>query len=322
MNVIKPKFVKNVKNIAIFSLSNKDDIMFPIRYNRAITNLKKTYDNVLEWKNEEKPSEQLINMLKNDNIDMLMSLTGGYTTNTHLDSIDYKTVTKFPKAIIGYSDTTALLLALYSKINMVTFYGPSVVGTFGEYPNVNQYTLDCLKKIMQYDKGIFSYDEPQEQSLSNYYWDKEDTKKLDYKKFTGWKSNHNGCTEGILVGGNLNTILALIGTEYMPDLENKILFIEDIDTSPSKFYRDMTTLKQNKVFDKINGIICGTFLCDNFKQTEFETILNSFVKKPAIYNVNFGHTNPIMTIPIGINARIDSDKNKIILLESPFETAR
>lgn len=321
MNLIKPNFIKREnKNIAIFSLSNNDDVKFPKRYGRAIRNLKKRYNSVIEWKNEKNYNDQFIDFLRDDSIDILMSLTGGYTTNTKLDSLNYNVISQFPKVIVGYSDTTALLLALYTKINMVTFYGPALLGNFGEYPDVNSYTLNSFNELIRYRNGKFVYQEPKIQSMSNYYWDKEDMQFLNYEKFSGWKSNKCGCVDGKLVGGNLNTLLSLLGTEYFPDLTDKILFIEDAYTTPDKFYRDMTTLKQNKIFDIINGMLVGSFLTNTYRQIEFETIINKFIKnKPLIYNVNFGHTNPIMTIPIGVNARIESDKRKIILLESPFK---
>lgn len=259
-------------------------------------------------------------MFKSDNINVLMSLTGGYTTNIHLDSINYKEVAKNPKIVVGYSDTTALLFALYTKIKLVTFYGPALIGTFGEYPDINSYTMKTFNDIMTYTDGVYTYKEPETQSMSNYFWDKEDEKDLDYYKFEGWKSNNKGMAKGILVGGNLSTILSLLGTEYMPDFKDKILFIEDAFTSPQKFNRDIETLKQNKILYQINGIIVGTFFGVDMNQSCFEKILNEYIDKPMIYNVNFGHSNPIMTIPIGISAEIDSNKPRITLLESPFKS--
>lgn len=97
---------------------------------------------------------------------------------------------------------------------------------------------------------------------------------MNYHKFAGWKSNNNGMTRGILLGGN-----------------------------------------------QINGIIVGTFFAVDSAQSEFEKILNEYITdKPMICNVNFGHSKPIMTIPIGVRAEIDSDNLKITLLESPFES--
>lgn len=319
METIKPNYIYGRMNVGIFSLSNKDDINFPKRYKRAIKNLNKICGHICEWKNEESASIQLINMFKNDNINVLMSLTGGYTTNTHLDSINYREVAQNPKIVVGYSDTTALLLALYTKIKLVTFYGPALIGTFGEYPNINSYTAKNFNDIMTYNGGIYTYEEAETQSMSNYFWDKEDEKELEYSKFDGWKSNNKGTASGILIGGNLNTILSLLGTEYIPDFKNKILFIEDAFTSPQKFNRDMETLRQNKILHQINGIIVGTFFGVNETQSCFEKILNEYIDKPMIYNVNFGHSNPIMTIPIGVSAKIDSDKPMITLLESPFK---
>lgn len=321
METIKPDYIYGGKRIGIFSLSNKDDISFPKRYKRAIKNLKEMCEHVYEWKNEESATKQLINMFKSDSINILMSLTGGYTTNTHLDKINYGEIAKNPKIVIGYSDTTALLFALYTKIRLVTFYGPALIGTFGEYPQIDSYTARCFNDIMSYKNGVYTYKEPEVQSLSNYFWDKEDEKSLNYHKFTGWKSNNNGITRGILLGGNLNTILSLLGTEYMPDFKDKILFIEDAFTSPQKFNRDIETLKQNNILNQIKGIIVGTFFSVDCTQSDFEKILNEYITdKPMIYNVNFGHSKPIMTIPIGVWAEIDSCNSKIILLESPFKS--
>ena len=274
MKTIKPQYLCGVKNIGIFSLSNRDDINFPKRYKRAIKNLKKMCEHVYEWRNEDSATKQLINMFKSDNINVLMSLTGGYTTNTHLDNRNYSEIAKNPQVVIGYSDTTALLLALYTKIRLVTFYGPALMGTFGEYPQIDSYTAKNFNDIMSYKNGVYIYKEPETQSMSNYFWDIEDERSLNYHKFAGWKSNNNGMTRGILLGGNLNTILSLLGTEYMPDFKEKILFIEDAFTSPQKFNRDIETLKQNNILNQINGIIVGTFFAVDSAQSEFEKILN------------------------------------------------
>jgi muramoyltetrapeptide carboxypeptidase len=336
MNIIKPKLKENYDTVGIFAVSAPDAVSFPVRYSRAKENLKYIFNNIVasnvtEGKsgfvtaNEEDRANDFINFMNNKAIDVLISLTGGYNTNSILSKLPYEEFRKQCKPIIGFSDTTTLLLALYKQAGMITFYGPSVMSNFGEYPRPNEYTIKVLQDILNLREDSYEYKQPKCCSKSFLFWDKEDKKESEYVENSGWHTIGVDEAKGILIGGNLNSMLALAGTEYWPNLEGAILFLEEAFTTPNRFYRDMVTLEQMGVWNKINGLIFGEFFCPGISEKEYkelEDIVKKFANKyniPTIYKVNFGHSSPMMTIPIGIKAEIDVNKCTFRLLESVIQ---
>jgi muramoyltetrapeptide carboxypeptidase len=219
---------------------------------------------------------------------------GGWGSLRILDKIDYSLIRKNPKPLIGYSDITGLQLAIWSKCQIPSLSGPFVA--------------------VEMANGINPFTE-------KHFWGQLFNRESKYKfNFSDTSTNflHPGNSSGILVGGCLSLITSLLGTSYCPNYENTILFIEEVGEKPYKIDRNLAQLKQAGIFNKINGLILGNFIdCDDSKTehsfTVEEIFRDYFVKSnyPVIINFPYGHNGVMMSIPIGIRALIDGDKNEI-----------
>ena len=208
---------------------------------------------------------------------------------------------------------------------MASLYGPALLGSFGEYPDINDYTLTSFMTLVSADSRGYTYPKPEMSSESNYFWDQEDNRELQYGINRKWKSNDAGTVEGILYGGNLNTLLQIAGTDFFPEVENGLLFVEDAFTSSGKLKRDIESMRQRGLLNGIRGILFGKFFQSG---TQSELVMNKYILDifaemgiPAMTDVDFGHGNPHLAIPLGVHAHVDFKNTQIVLSESFCDVA-
>lgn len=211
--------------------------------------------------------------------------------------IDYDLIKNNPKILCGFSDITTLSNSIYKKTELVTYSGLHY-STFGMKMGI-EYTIEYFKKY------LFS-EEPFDINYSNQWSDDPWFLDQENRKFyvnNGYKVINEGNASGQIVGGNLCTLNLLQGTEFMPDLTDKILFIEDTEASfPEEFDRDLQSLIHQPNFEKIKGIVLGRF---QIKSKIGEEKLLKIIKSkrelkniPIVSNLDFGHTTPHITFPI------------------------
>lgn len=234
---------------------------------------------------------ELHSMYEDNKIKAIWCVRGGYGTSHLLDKIDYKLIKQNPKPLIGYSDITALIQAIYLKTGIPGFHGVIGAGDF------TPYTVENLKNM------FFSISEEIKINMM-----KEHNKDLYII--------NKGNFSGKLTGGNLALIVSLIGTPFDDNWDNKIVFIEDIGEAPYKIDRMLTHLIFSGKFNKVKGIILGRF---NDCEPDEEDKINSFSLKevildrikplniPAIYGFSFGHIDNQAVFPVGINANFNTD---------------
>lgn len=262
-------------------------------------------------------AEDINNMIYDKDVKAIISLIGGDHSVQLLDLIDYDAFRKSPKIFVGFSDITVLHLAFYKKSKAVTFYGPMILTQFGEYPKPFDYTVKYFFKALCDGKiGKIEASDYTDQFLD---WGK-------YKNVerTEWKSNRflwlkKGEAEGKLIGGCLPSILRVAGTKYFPSFENHILFLETPENNPGEPYpiekvdADISQLKTMGILEEINGLIIGIpYRYDESMKRVFYKLIQKRLKEfefPILANVNFGHTDPIITIPYGIKAVLSSKDN-------------
>lgn len=254
-------------------------------------------------------------LVKRKDVGCIMAFWGGFNSNQLLDKLDYNLIKKNPKIFIGYSDVTALTTAITTKTGLITFSGPGVI-SFAK-PEPFDYTWDYFEKmcINPQEKVII---EPSTKYADDLFFLREDNDHRIIKVNEGIKVFNYGKTKGEIVAGNLQTLLLLNDTEYLPDMTGKVLFVEEDETStPAHVDRFFCQCKQLGWFDKIIGLVLGRFTeQSNFLQDDsLEDILKDYlsdVKFPVLYNVDFGHSDPLITIPNGGIAVIDADKKQIV----------
>lgn len=248
------------------------------------------------------------------NIKMVICAIGGYSVIQILDKLDYDLIKNNPKIIIGYSDNTALLNAIYKMTGMTTYLGPNF--TDFAVKQGFEYTLNYFIKATFHNEDIEIIDS-QEYSDDKWYINQDNRIFLPNE---GRFVVNEGNAQGIIIGGNLCTLQLLQGTKYMPSLNNAIIFIEDDDlvgdTFVFEFDRNLHSLFLQKDFDKVKGIVIGrNQINSNLSNTELIKLLKSkekLINIPIIINMDFGHTRPLFTIPIGCQCKINNGNVTII----------
>jgi len=246
------------------------------------------------------------------NIKAVITVIGGFNSNQLLRYLDWDLIKNNPKIFCGFSDITALSNAIFAKTGLVSYSGPHY-STFGQELYFD-YTLEYFKKCLLSDEA---FEIMPSENWSDDAWYKNQ-KERDLIKNNGFLIINQGKAFGTILGANLCTFNLLQGTEYFPDLKDSVLFIEDDDMSlPISFDRDLQSLIHQPGFEKVKGIVIGRFQ----KKSEMPNdILIKIIKTkkeldnlPVIANVDFGHTSPTITFPIGGEASMEVENGKIKL---------
>lgn len=246
--------------------------------------------------------DDIHNFFRRDDIRCIMAFWGGFNSNQLLNHLDYNLVAAHPKIFIGYSDVTALTCAITKKTGLVTFSGPGVI-SFAK-PEPFEYTWNYFEKMCIEPQEKLTI-EPSHDYADDLYFLRKDNDHRIKKRNDGIKIFNDGKATGEVIAGHLQTFLVLNGTEYLPDLTGKILFIEEDGTStPAHVDRFICQCKQLGWFNKIAGLVFGRFTEQSRFSTEdsLEDILKEYFFNalfPVLYNVDFGHSDPLITIPHG-----------------------
>lgn len=254
--------------------------------------------------------EDLHDAFRDPNVKGIFTAIGGYNANQLLRYIDYDLIKENPKVLMGYSDITAILLAIYKKTGLTTYPGPHF-STFGMKAGL-EYTMEYFKKaVLQVDDF---YLEPSE-TWSDDSWHLEQDDRTFHTN-SGYMVIQEGEATGTIIGGNLCTINLLQGTEYMPSLKDSILFIEDDEEShPFSFDRDLQSLLQLPDASGIKGIVIGRFQKESgmtdYALQEIISTKKEINGIPVIANANFGHVHPFVTVPVGAKAVMNVKNGKV-----------
>lgn len=260
-------------------------------------------------------ADVLHEMYQDDRIDVIMSFWGGYNTNEILQHIDFDLIKEYYKPTIGYSDTTALLNAITKHTGHITYLGPGGI-TFLK-PEPIQYSFDYMMKALKGDREIFIHDSDVYADDAYYLRKEPENLARIIKPSQGHSVIQGGIAEGTIVAGNLQTLAVLAGTPHFPILNDTILFLEeDEQISAPLFRRFLTQLASQEKFHTIRGIAFGRFHESvSMSTSQFSTSINDIlheIKGPIIANLDFGHTDPQFTIPIGGRAHINTSTKTLI----------
>ena len=257
---------------------------------------------------DEERAEDLNAMFKDPEVNAIMALRGGSGAARILDKIDYQAIAKNPKIFIGYSDITALHLAIYAKTGLVTFHGPMATSKW------NSFSYGIFKDILFNEKAI-TFENP------TTIGDNLTQVNNRIRTITA------GTTQGELIGGNLSVLTGIVGSEYLPNWENKILYIEEIGEEIYAIDRMMSQLKLAGILDKISGFVFGKCTdCEpggsGYGSLTLEEVIDHYIKPlsiPAFTGAMFGHIDDNSTIPNGLKVEMNAEKGTITML-SPAVT--
>jgi len=340
MDLIIPKKLNKGDTVGVVSPSAGLANIFPHRVRQGVQALEKLGFKVVFAPNSLKrdgyvsgtPRERaddLHAMFADLNIKAIICTIGGNHSNQILKYLDFELIKKNPKIFIGYSDITILHYAFAKKAKLRTFYGPCLMPEFGEYPEILDYTREYFERAVANEEtiGIIGSSETWTDEFLDWEEKKDRERPRNLFSNEGYEWWREGEAKGEIFGGAIPTINHLAGTEYWVDPKGKIFFIDipEGDVPGKAFFLSwldsfLSDLDNLNVFSSIKGLVIGRPYAYTKQDSQWlkERILfyTAGQKYPIIYNVNIGHVTPIITVPMGAMAQLDSSKNAFTILES------
>jgi muramoyltetrapeptide carboxypeptidase len=242
--------------------------------------------------------------LSDPEVDAVWCIRGGFGVTRYLDRVDFDAFARRPKAVIGFSDVTALILALYARTAVVTFHGPMARQAMGPF-NRDHFERALAAPAPAGRLGRL----PQPDGVLLAHQNRIVT-------LTG------GVAEGPLVGGNLTLLQALVGTPWLPSLDGAILFLEDVGEEVYRIDRMLAHLRLAGVLGRVAGVLVGRFTEMERRGADgamgFDQVLAAHLEPlrvPVAYGFPVGHVDEQWTLPIGVRARLDASAGEVEILE-------
>ena len=253
---------------------------------------------------DEERAADLNRMFRDDGVDAVLCGRGGWGAARILPLVDFEAVRASPKVFVGYSDITALLLALHARTGLVTFHGPMGTSTF------TPFALRWMRSVL-FEAQAPTYRNPPDRDADALVRVRDRVVTI-----------RGGRARGRLLGGNLSVLSAVVGSGYLPDFRGSILFLEDVGEAPYRVDRMMTQLALAGVLDDAAGVIFGKCTgCDpgrGYGSRTLEDVLEHHLGDlgvPAWSGAMIGHIDDQWTVPVGVETEIDADQGTLRLLE-------
>jgi muramoyltetrapeptide carboxypeptidase len=268
---------------------------------------------------DETRAEELMQAFEDPEVDAIFPGTGGYGTTRILNLLDYDTIRKNPKILIGFSDITGLHLAINRKTGLVTFHTPNPMWGIGSEDNLSDFSATYFWRALLKE----SYFDADGKRLAP-GWTYEVPEDIDQPSVLT-----PGKGRGRLIGGNFSLVAATMGTPYEIDTRGAILFVEDVREAPYRIDRFLSTLKLAGKLDDLNGVILGKFTRtqrEGEEPSEFSVkeVFEMYFKDadyPVIYEFPAGHFKQNATLPIGAMFELEADDDgwSVKLVEDPVK---
>lgn len=345
MKLIKPKKLRKGSRVAAITLSWGGAGKFPWRYEAGKKQFEEEFGCEVmptkhalkspEWiyENPKARAEDLMEAFADPTIDGIIAMIGGEESIRILPFIDLDLIRGNPKVFMGYSDTT-VAHAICFKAGLSSFYGPAFMSGLAENTGMFPYLVNSLRKTLFSSEPIGLLEENTEGwTVEHYDWGEPENQsiKRGVQPCSGWKYHQDkGSVTGQLFGGCFEVLDFLRGIEFHPtadELEGAILFLEGSEEAPSPVVleRFLRSLGAMGILHKINGLLLGrpggNMPVDQF--AEYDAAVLKVLRGeleldhiPVVTHMDFGHTDPFMTMPIGVSCTIDSEKKQVIINEA------
>ncbi len=318
MNIIKPPRLKTGQTIGIcspsgyaepFSLNAGVDFLtkqgYRVKLGHATRHMLKA--GFVSAPDQDR-AQEIMTMFRDPGTSAIFAAVGGYGSARLLPLLDYDIIKDNPKILMGYSDITFLHVAIHQRTGLITFHGPSASHldqSLGpEDLRIKRENLDRALQLMSGRSGVELANPPGGMLL---------------------RTIHDGEASGFLIGGNLETCEETLATPFEVNLDQSLFFFEDVHSSVEMVDRGLLHLSMAGKLDRVAGVIVGEF-SEVPKAEEptpsMEEILRERIlplKKPAVVGLQCGHGKIHVTIPVGLEAKLDADKPSLTLKEAPVD---
>jgi muramoyltetrapeptide carboxypeptidase len=251
--------------------------------------------------------EDLHDMFRDPEVKAVFAIRGGYGSAQLLDRIDYSLIRSHPKIFLGYSDITALHLAIQRHAGLVTFHGPIVLSRF------TQYTQTYFRRALFETQPLGRVTNPPDSD--------------PLRPAHTLRTVRPGRARGPLIGGNLTLISTTMGTPYEIETRGKILFLEDVEEQPYSIDRMLTQLRLAGKLADAAGVIFGQ--CQDCRPRDFQPsyestlsvgeVVDEILGKlqiPVLSGLTVGHTDDQLTLPLGVMAELDAGTGELVIEEA------
>ncbi|WP_414046705.1 S66 peptidase family protein [Macrococcus equi] len=342
--MIKPIKIKKGDTVAIVSLSSgmagDDDFIW--RTKQGIERLEEVFGlkvkvmpNALKgsdylYHHPQMRAEDFNQAILDPDVKAIICAIGGTESVRIMPYINIEAFRNNPKIFMGYSDTTVQHLYFYQQ-GITTFYGPALLTDFAENIEMDDYTVNQILNVLFNEGEIGEIKTSQYIRKFGLLWD-EIAKDFEREKNLneGYEVIHSsGQGQGHLIGGCIETLMLLTGTQYFPGIDafnGAILFLETSEqhTAPSVLEQYLRKFAVMGIYDRINGLIIGRPQ-DGVYYDEIKAVYQKILKEvgrndlPVLYNASFGHNEPKCILPYGVQAEIDVDQKRFTILENAVE---
>jgi muramoyltetrapeptide carboxypeptidase LdcA involved in peptidoglycan recycling len=275
----------------------------------------------------ENRASDIHDMFLDPQVKAIVSAIGGDHAYQLLPLLDFELIQKHPKIFMGYSDTSVLNIAIWKETGLVTFNGPALLTDFAEQPKMYPYTERYMFKTLSDPEpiGVIGPSPWWTEEFLDWETKMDLERPRETQPSNGWTWLKGGLAEGVLIGGCLESLEHLRNTRYWPDWEGAIFFFETSEgvPPPDTVDRYLSDYEKMGVLQKLHGMLVGRpyHYTDEANQELHDVILarTASYSFPIVTEMDFGHTAPQFTLPIGLQARIDSDGQRFEILEAAVQ---
>lgn len=331
----KPPLLRPGDSVGIVSPSWGGAAVFPHRVERGVSELeslgfKVTFgrhafeSNGFVSATPDYRANDIHDLFRDPSVRLIVAAIGGDHSCHLLPLLDFELIRKHPKLFMGYSNITVLNVAIWQQTGLVTLNGPALLTDFAEYPEMFDYTRSSFLSVASnpHPIGLVEPSTWWTEEFLDWNRRKDLERPRTRQSSPGWSWLRGGAAEGVLIGGCIESLQHLRGTRFWPDWEGAILFFETSEVAPSPETVDgiLMDYENMGVFERLHGLLVGRPMryTDEAKRQLREVILERTRRYsfPIVTDMDFGHTAPQFTIPIGCRARIDVPNRIFEILES------
>lgn len=345
MNILKPERLKKGDTVAAISLSSGAANIFPHRYEAGKRQFEEAFGvKVIEtphalasnewlYGNPQARAHDLHWALENPEVKAIISTIGGDDSVRILPYLDVDLIRKHPKIFMGFSDTTISLLQ-YLNAGVVSINGPVFLTCFAENTAIHPYVQELIQKLL-FDAEVLEYEAAPDWSEQFLDWGVPENQniKRDFVENDGWNWIQDGiqdnkAVEGRLIGGCIEVFEFLKSTKWWPKSElwqDAILFFETSEEKPTpdsvKYW--LRNYGSQGILNQVNALLFARPMSySDEEKIELENVILQVLKEfdredlLVVMNMDFGHTAPMMPVPLGVRAKLNPKNKSFALLES------